>query len=75
MMKRERKVKCGFLQGRDYNNTAGTEKSEAAVIVTGVDWIHGLVDAVEWQGAGKGSSLPDSALREIREGVIVSPPS
>lgn len=37
------------MQGRDYNNTAGAEESEGAVIVTGVEWIHGLVDAVEWQ--------------------------
>lgn len=49
MMKRERKVKCGFMQGRDYNNTGGTEESEGAVIVTGVEWIHGLGDAVERQ--------------------------
>lgn len=50
-MKRERNVKCEFMQRSDYNNTAGTQESEGTVAV------RGLKGSTEWWTLLSGSEL------------------
>lgn len=71
--KRERKVRYGFMQGRDSNNELGTEESEDRVTVKQL----GLLDPLEWEQRTVGrllegmswresSWLPESAIVEIK---------